>query len=37
MLAEKYGIKIKLIEAKSNNFKITDFKDLAMAEVLIDV
>lgn len=37
MLAEKYGIKIKLIQAKSNNFKITDFKDLAVAEVLIDV
>lgn len=36
MLAEKYGLKIKLIEAKSNNFKITNYKDLAVAEVLLD-
>jgi len=36
MLAEKYGIKIKLIEALSNNLKITTHKDLAVTEVLLD-
>ena len=37
MLAEKYGYKIKLIEAQSNNLKITNQRDLSIAEVLLNV
>ncbi len=37
MLAEKYGVKIKIIQSDSNNLKITNYKDLAVAEVLLNV
>ena len=36
MLAELAGARIKLIEGDSPNFKITDYKDLVIAEVLLD-
>lgn len=35
MLAEKYGIRIKLVEGNRANLKITDFKDLAVMEGLM--
>lgn len=35
MLAEKYGIKIKLIEGNSDNIKITNCRDLAVMEGLL--
>lgn len=37
MLAENYGYRIRLIEAQSSNIKITNYNDLAIAEVLLDV
>ena len=36
MLAEYYGEKVRLIEGTRSNIKITDYKDLAIAEVLLD-
>lgn len=36
MLAERYGARIKLVEGGHDNLKITNFKDLAIAEVLLD-
>lgn len=35
MLAEHYGAKIKLVESEYTNLKITNYKDLDIAEVLI--
>lgn len=35
MLAERYGVKVKLVEASGVNLKITDYKDLAVTEVLL--
>lgn len=37
MLAERYGVKIRLVESSTTNLKITDYKDLAIAEVLLNV
>ena len=37
MLAEKYGYKVKLIESQTNNIKITNQRDLLVAEVLLNV
>jgi len=36
MLAERYGAKIKLVEGRRTNIKITDYQDLAIAEVLLN-
>jgi len=35
MIAEKYGVKIKLVEGNRANLKITDFNDLAVMEGLM--
>lgn len=35
-LAEHYGAKIKLVDAGRENIKITNYSDLAVAEVLLD-
>ena len=37
MLAEHYGCRIKLVESKGNNIKITNYSDLAVAEALLYV
>ncbi len=36
MLAEYYGEKVRLIETTRSNIKITNYNDLAIAEVLLD-
>ena len=36
MLAEHYGARVRLIEPACNNIKITNYSDLAIAEVLLD-
>ncbi len=35
MLAERFGARIKLVESENSNLKITNFADLAVAEVLL--
>ena len=37
MIAENYGVAVKLIEASTSNIKVTNYKDLAVTEVLLNV
>ncbi len=36
MLAEHYGLKVRIVEAMANNMKITNYTDLSIAEVILD-